>query len=136
MTGVISDVACRVTSLRRRGAAPGQRRSEGGAEGAGRTGRHLRVAANGRKLFSKIHLKIIQIVISYVFACNKNKALYSCSAYLSSVSSGLWLRPVRFCWYFANFGYLSVNSPELFSVSFTLLILSQHDGDDVIVTYC
>ena len=32
--------------------------------------------------------------------------------------------------------YLSVNSPELFSVSFTLLILSQHDGDDVIVTYC
>ena len=29
-------------------------------------------------------------------------------------------------------GYLSVNSPELFSVSFTLLILSQHDGDDVI----
>ena len=32
-------------------------------------------------------------------------------------------------------GYLSVNSPELFSVSFTLLILSQHDGDDVIVTY-
>ena len=35
-----------------------------------------------------------------------------------------------------NIGYLSVNSPELFSVSFTLLILSQHDGDDVIVTYC
>ena len=33
-------------------------------------------------------------------------------------------------------GYLSVNSPELFSVSFTLLILSQHGGDDVIVTYC
>ena len=32
--------------------------------------------------------------------------------------------------------YLCVNSPELFSVSFTLLILSQHDGDDVIVTYC
>jgi len=32
-------------------------------------------------------------------------------------------------------GYLSVNSHELFSVSFTLLILSQLDGDDVIVTY-
>jgi len=31
-------------------------------------------AADGRKLFSKIHVKI-QIVISYVFACNKNKAL-------------------------------------------------------------
>jgi len=32
---------------------------------------------------------------------------YSCSAYLSSVSSaitlGLWLRPVRLCWYYANF---------------------------------
>jgi len=49
----------------------GQRRSEGGA---GRTGRHLLGAADGRKLFSKIHVKI-QIVISYVFACNKNKAL-------------------------------------------------------------
>jgi len=35
-----------------------------------------------------------------------------------------------------GWGYLSVNSPELLSVSFTLLILSQHDGDDVIVTYC
>ena len=32
-------------------------------------------------------------------------------------------------------GYLSVNSHELFSVAFTLLILSQLDGDDVIVTY-
>ena len=42
--------------------------------GAGRTGRHLLGAANGRKLFLKIHVKI-QIVISYVFACNKNKAL-------------------------------------------------------------
>ena len=48
-----------------------QRRSEGGA---GRTGRHLLGAANGRKLFLKIHMKT-QIVISYVFACNKNKAL-------------------------------------------------------------
>jgi len=48
-----------------------QSRSEGGA---GRTGRHLPGAANGRKLFLKIHVKI-QIVISYVFACNKNKAL-------------------------------------------------------------
>ena len=32
---------------------------------------------------------------------------YSCSAHLSSVSpaitSGLWLRPVRLCWYYANF---------------------------------
>ena len=45
-------------------------RSEGGA---GRTGRHLLGAANGRKLFLKIHVKI-QVVISYVFAC-KNKAL-------------------------------------------------------------
>jgi len=44
--------------------------SEGGA---GRTGRHLLGAANGRK-FLKIHVKI-QIVILYVFACNKNKAL-------------------------------------------------------------
>ena len=51
-----------------------QRRSEGGAVGAGRTGRHLLGVANGRKLFLKIHVKI-QIVISYVFACNKNKAL-------------------------------------------------------------
>jgi len=42
--------------------------------GAGLTGRHLLGAANGRKLFLKIHVKI-QIVISYVFACNKNKAL-------------------------------------------------------------
>ena len=48
-----------------------QRRSEGGA---GRTGRHLLGAANGRNFFFKIHVKI-QIVISYVFACNKNKAL-------------------------------------------------------------
>jgi len=29
-------------------------------------------AANGRKLFLKIHVKI-QIVISYVFACNKKR---------------------------------------------------------------
>jgi len=36
-------------------------RSEGGAVGAGRTGRHLLGAANGRKLFLKIHTKI-QIV--------------------------------------------------------------------------
>jgi len=42
--------------------------------GAGRTGRHLPGAANGRKLFLKIHVKI-QIVIEYVYACNKNKAL-------------------------------------------------------------
>jgi len=48
-----------------------QRRSEGGA---GRTGRPLLGAANGRKLFLKIHVKI-QIVISYVSACNKSKAL-------------------------------------------------------------
>jgi len=33
----------------------------GGAVGAGRTGRHLLGAANGRKLFLKIHVKI-QIV--------------------------------------------------------------------------
>jgi len=48
-----------------------QRRSEGAA---GHTGRHLLGAANGRKLFLKIHVKI-QIVISYVFACNTNKAI-------------------------------------------------------------
>ena len=35
---------------------------------------HLLWAANGRKLFFLIYVKI-QIVISYVFACNKNKAL-------------------------------------------------------------
>jgi len=45
-----------------------------GVRAAGRTGRHLLGAANGRKLFLKIHVKI-QIVISHVFACNKNKAL-------------------------------------------------------------
>ena len=53
-------------------------RANGKAEaqrgGAGRTGRHLLGAANRRKLFLKIHVKI-QIVISYVLACNKNKAL-------------------------------------------------------------
>ena len=74
-----------------------QRRSEGGA---GRTGRHLLGAANGRKLFLKIHVKI-QIVISYVLRAIKTKH-YSCSAYLSSVSwamtLGLWLRPLRLCW--------------------------------------
>jgi len=48
-------------------------RSEGGAGGAGRTGPHLLGAANGRK-FLKIYVKI-QIVISHVFACNKNKTL-------------------------------------------------------------
>jgi len=51
-----------------------QRRSEEGAGGAGRSGRHLLGAANGRKYVLKIHVKI-QIVISYVFACNQNKAL-------------------------------------------------------------
>ena len=58
-----------------------QRRSEGGA---GRTGRHLLGAANARKLSLKIHVKI-QIVISYVFACNKNEALQlqRVGAYLS-----------------------------------------------------
>ena len=54
-----------------------QRRSEGGA---GRTGRHLLGAANGRKLFLKIHVKI-QVVISDVFACNKNKALHAARTY-------------------------------------------------------
>ena len=48
-----------------------QRRSEGVA---GLTGRHLLGAANARKLSLKIHVKI-QIVISYVFACNENEAL-------------------------------------------------------------
>jgi len=50
---------------------PCQRRSK---EGAGRTGQHLIGAANGQKLFLKIYMKI-QIVISSLFACNKNKAL-------------------------------------------------------------
>jgi len=36
-----------------------------GGGGAGRTGRHLLAAANGRKLFLKIHVKI-QVVISCV----------------------------------------------------------------------
>ena len=36
--------------------------------GAGRTGRHLLGAANGRKLFLKIHVKI-QVVISYTCVC-------------------------------------------------------------------
>jgi len=44
-------------------------RSEGGA---GLTGPHFLGAANGRKLFLKIHVKI-QTIISYVFAC-KNEA--------------------------------------------------------------
>ena len=72
-----------------------QRRSED------RTGRHLLGAANGRKLFLKIHVKI-QIVISYVFACNKNKALQLQRVPVLSIL-GLWLRPVRLCWYYANF---------------------------------
>ena len=76
---------------------PLQRRSKG-VRGAGRTGRRLLGAANGRKLFLKIHVKI-QIVISYVFARAIKTKHYSCSAYLSSVSwaitMGLWLRPVE-----------------------------------------
>jgi len=47
--------------------------SSEGCVGAGRTGRHLLGAANGRKSFLKIHVKI-QIVISRVFACNENSA--------------------------------------------------------------
>ena len=38
-------------------------------------------AANGRKLFLKIHVKI-QIVISCAFACNKNKAARTSSGIL------------------------------------------------------
>jgi len=45
-----------------------------GCGGCGSTGRQLLGAANGRKLFFLIHVKI-PIVISYVFACNRNKAL-------------------------------------------------------------
>ena len=63
-------------------------RSEGGA---GRTGRHLLGAANGRKLFFKNSRENSDCIISYVFACNKNKALYSCRAYLSSVSLAITL---------------------------------------------
>ena len=72
-----------------------QRRSEG------RTGRHLLGAANGRKLFLKIPVKF-QIVISYVFTCNKNKALQLQRVPVLSIL-GLCLRPVRLCWYYANF---------------------------------
>ena len=57
-----------------------QRRSEGVPGGAGRTGRHLLGAANGRKLFLKIHVKI-QIVISYVFACNKKSITAAARTY-------------------------------------------------------
>ena len=54
-------------------------RSEGRA---GRTGRHLLGAANGRKLFLKIHVKI-QIVISY--ACAIKTKHYICTALLTSI---------------------------------------------------
>ena len=54
--------------------------SEASEGGAGRTGRHLLGAANGRKLLLKIHVKI-QVVISYVFACNKDKALHAARTY-------------------------------------------------------
>ena len=43
--------------------------------GAGRTGRHLLGAANGRKIVFYINSRENSDVISYVFACNKNKAL-------------------------------------------------------------
>ena len=45
-----------------------------GVRGCGPHRAALASGANGRKLFFKIHVKI-PIVISYVFACNKNKAL-------------------------------------------------------------
>jgi len=56
--------------------------------------------------FLKIHVKI-QIVISYVFACNKNKALQLQRVHILSILSwaitlGLWLRPVRLCWYYGK----------------------------------
>jgi len=41
-------------------------------------------------------------MISYVFACNKNKALQLQRVPILSIL-GLWLRPVRLCWYYANF---------------------------------
>jgi len=68
------DTQCQLREGARALLMSAQRRSDGGAVGAGRTGRHLLGAANGRKLFFLIHVKI-QIVISCVFACNKNKAL-------------------------------------------------------------
>ena len=76
-----------------------QRRSEVSAGVLAAPGGIRYRAANGRKLFFLIHVKI-QIVISYEFACNKNKALQlqRVGTYLSSVSwaiaLGLWLRPV------------------------------------------
>ena len=54
--------------------------------GAGRTWRHLLGAANGRKLFFLIHVKI-QIVILYIMCLRAIKTKhYSCSAYLSFLS--------------------------------------------------
>jgi len=50
-------------------------RRDGGAGGAGRTGRHLLGAANGRKYVFKNSRENSDCIISYVFACNKNKAL-------------------------------------------------------------
>jgi len=50
-------------------------RSEGGTRDAGSTGRHLLAAANGRKLFLKNSRENSDRIISYVVACNKNKAL-------------------------------------------------------------
>jgi len=80
-----------------------QMRSEGGA---GRTGPHLLGAANGQKLFLKIHVKI-QIVIAYVFACNKNEALQLQRVPVLSILGynigSLAARLVRLCWYYANF---------------------------------
>ena len=75
-----------------------QRRSEGGA---GRTGRHLLGAANGRKLVLKIHVKI-HIVISYVFACNKNNALQLQSVPILTILG-------------CNIGSLAASAPTLLS---------------------
>jgi len=53
-----------------------QRRSKGSAGGAGRTRRQALTRGGKRaKIVFKIHMKI-QIVISYMFACDKNKALH------------------------------------------------------------
>jgi len=44
-------------------------------------GRHLLGAANGRKLYLKIHVKIQILSFTYVFACNKSKALQPAHTY-------------------------------------------------------
>jgi len=83
--------------LERRGVARG-------AGGAGRTGRHLLGGGKPAKIVFKNSRENSDCRISYVFACNKNKALQRQRTSVSrAITLGLWLRPVRLCWYYANF---------------------------------